>query len=72
MVEIFKTNVNSKRLANSTVKNLHACFPSYCFNFDLDDCDRILRVQSEQCPIEIRKIIRIVKEYSIEVSLFED
>ncbi|MDB5141041.1 MAG: hypothetical protein JWR12_2957 [Mucilaginibacter sp.] len=72
MVEIFKTNVNNRKLAGSVLKELHTCFPTCCFNFDLDDCDRILRVQSDGVSIEITKIIQIVKTHFIEVSLLED
>jgi hypothetical protein len=72
MVEIFKTNVTNKKLANGVLKTLHTCLPAYHFNFDLDDCDRILRVQSTGIPIEIMKIIQIVKDHSIEVYLFEE
>jgi hypothetical protein len=72
MVEIFKTNVKNKRLANSILKKLHARLPSCRFNFDLEDCDRILRAQSTGCPIEVMEIVQIVKENSIKVSLFEE
>jgi hypothetical protein len=47
--------------------------PAFYFNFDLEDCDRILRVQSNDTPVECtNKIMQIVKGYSIEISLFED
>ncbi len=72
MVEIFKTNVSSKRLASKVLSALNAYMPGYCFNFDLDDCDRILRVQSQGCPVEINTIMRIVSGHRIEISLFED
>ena len=72
MVEIFKTNVSSKRLANRLLKTLHRQMPACQFNFDLDDCDRILRAQSECLVHEIARIIQIAKELSIEISLLED
>ncbi len=71
MVEIFKTNVNTKRQANGILKVLHAHLPACHFNFDLDDCDRILRVQTSNCPVEIQTIIQIVNHYSIEISLIQ-
>ncbi|MCR8556638.1 methyltransferase type 11 [Mucilaginibacter sp. BJC16-A38] len=72
MVEIFKTNVKSKRLAGKVLKSLQSHLPAFQFNFDLDDCDRILRVQTSGCPVECVKIIHIVKGYEIDISLFED
>jgi hypothetical protein len=72
MVEIFKTNVTNKRVASSLLKSLHQQLPACRFNFDLDDCDRILRAESECLVAEITKIIQIVKEQNIEIRLFED
>ena len=72
MVEIFKTNVNNKRLANKVLNSLNQCLPGHCFNFDLDDCDRILRAQSGGCPVEIASIIQVVSGHLVEISLFEE
>ncbi len=72
MVEIFRTNVNNRRLADRVLKTLRANLPAYLFNFDLDDCDRILRAQSAGTPIETTKVIRIVEGHSVEISVFED
>ena len=72
MVEIFKTNVVSKRLANRVLNYLHANMPAYSFNFDLDDCDRILRAQYLANKFEAAKIIKIAEEHAIEISLFEE
>lgn len=72
MVEIFRTNVKSKRLAGKVLKVLQAHLPAFKFNFDLDDCDHILRVQSNGIPVECLKIMQIVKGQSIEISRFED
>ena len=72
MVEIFRTNVKSKRLAGKVLKSLHLYLPAFKFNFDLEDCDRILRAQSNGCPVECSRIMQIVKGHSIDISLFED
>jgi hypothetical protein len=72
MVEIFRTNVNNRKLADRVLKTLRANLPAYRFNFDLDDCDRILRAQSEGAPIETTSVISIVKNHCIEISVFED
>ncbi len=72
MVEIFKTNVKNKRVAKQLLKVLHSQLPACYFNFDLDDCDRILRAQSESYSIEINCIIETVSQHSIEICLLED
>ena len=46
-VEIFKTGVCRANEAESVVNVLLKCFPHYQINFDLDDCDKVLRVVSE-------------------------
>ena len=46
-VEVFKTNVSDARQARVLLLHLHQTFPTYKATFDLDDCDRILRVASE-------------------------
>ena len=72
MVEIFRTNVKNKRTAGKLLKALQTHLPTFRFNFDLEDCDRILRAQSNGCPVECTKIIQIVRGHSVEISLFED
>jgi hypothetical protein len=47
MIEVFKTNVRSRALAKSISKILTQKFPQYTVSFDLQDCDRILRIASE-------------------------
>lgn len=44
-------------------------FPKYRINFDLDDCDKILRVEGENiCP---EKIIAIVQNYGFRAEILE-
>lgn len=45
MVEIFKTNVEINTDANAIVSILQRQFPDCKINFDLEDCDRILRIE---------------------------
>ena len=58
MVEVFKNNVRSTRKAKLIIQKLAEEFPNHKINFDLSDCDRILRVQGND--ILERKIISIV------------
>jgi hypothetical protein len=72
MIEIFKTNISNKRLAGRVLKALHRQLPAYTFNFDLDDCDRILRVQTQAADIAVIDIINVVKSCRAEIQLFVD
>jgi hypothetical protein len=48
MVEVFKTNVQDRELAEHIASILRGKFAFARINFDLDDCDKILRVESKQ------------------------
>lgn len=59
MVEVFKTNVNTKKEAFRVLKILAEKFPHLKINFDLRDCDRILRIEGDE--ISPLKIIHILQ-----------
>ncbi len=58
MVEVFTTNVQEVSQANDLIILLLKIFPGYSINFDLGDCDRILRVESDK--IDSKEIIRLL------------
>ena len=60
MVEVFKTNVYEVEKSNLIFQKLHKYFPENKINFDLDDCDKILRVEGENILAE--KIIELLEE----------
>jgi len=60
MVEVFKTNVRQKRHARRLLNVLASQFPSFRVNFDLEDCDKILRIEGINIPQE--KIAKLVIE----------
>jgi hypothetical protein len=60
MIEIFKTNVDTVRQAETILALLHHHFPFAEVNFDLEDCDKILRVKGENfCSSCIVRILVI-------------
>jgi len=52
MVEVFKTNVRNTREAKRVIQKLAEEFPKHKINFDLSDCDRILRIQGNDISKE--------------------
>jgi hypothetical protein len=44
-IEVFKTNVANETEANELKRVLHLHFPGSRVNFDLHDCDRVLRIE---------------------------
>ncbi len=58
MIEVFKTNVADKEQAISVIHLLEKHFPGNRINFDLHDCDRILRIDgSDYRPDEIMTLL---------------
>jgi hypothetical protein len=45
-VEVFKTNVKDPVTASKILRCLHGRFAGCSANFDLEDCDRILRIEA--------------------------
>ena len=60
MIEVFKTNVEEACHAKNVVALLLQHFPGSKINFDLHDCDKILRVEGENFAAE--KVIGLVTE----------
>ena len=60
MVEVFKTNVQKKVQSKMLLSVLSEAFPSFKINFDLSDCDKVLRIEGDN--IEILPIMILVKE----------
>ena len=46
MVEVFKTDVREAEHAERLIDLLYKYFPARKINFDLEDCDKILRIDS--------------------------
>jgi hypothetical protein len=47
MIYVFKTSVNTKSKLELATAVLHELLPDASWNFDLEDCDNILRIDSE-------------------------
>ncbi|MFL5743408.1 MAG: hypothetical protein ACJ751_01995 [Niastella sp.] len=58
MIEVFKTNVQKFSEAQKLVALLRKHFPNSKINFDLDDCDKVLRVEGNNLRIE--KVMNLV------------
>ena len=69
MVEIFKTNVYDTLQAEEIISLLNRQFPSFMVNFDLHDCDKILRVKGDSIPVD--KIVNLVSATGIHCSVLE-
>lgn len=59
MVEVFKTNIQDSQIASRVIQELQKKFPEATINFDLNDCDNILRVEHHENIAE--KVIQVVE-----------
>lgn len=70
-IEIFKTDITDKRHAQVLVDEIQQAFPGYKANFDLWDCDNILRIKSTTIIIDPSALINFLENYGCEASLIE-
>ena len=71
MIQVFKTDVSEKKDAEQLLKMLLKVSPHYKINFDLDDCDKILRIESNE-NIDIENIICKIIEFGYHVEILPD
>lgn len=60
MIEVFKTNITKQKQSKTVIKRLHQKLPDLKINFDLEDCDNILRVENPSGKIDNKLIFELV------------
>ncbi|HEY0655396.1 MAG TPA: hypothetical protein VGD65_19815 [Chryseosolibacter sp.] len=72
MIEIFRTNVMEQKNADAILNKIHSAFPGFRANFDLMDCDRILRVCSHETLICTPTLIALVSDLGFKAEVLPD
>ncbi|EHQ30601.1 hypothetical protein [Mucilaginibacter paludis] len=72
MVEVFKTDVSERCHANMLIAQIHQIFTDYKANFDLEDCDRILRVKCANGTVHPPCLIELLKDFGFHAELLPD
>ena len=72
MIEVFKTDVDDREQALLLIEKIHEYFRHCHANFDLDDCDKILRVKGVTCETEVYGIIGLVKNFGYKAHILPD
>jgi hypothetical protein len=62
-IEVFKTDVHAEELANELKAMLQRHFPGSHVNFDLDDRDKVLRMEGMNFTAD--KVVLLVKEKGV-------
>ena len=71
MIEVFKTNVTTEIDALLIVQGIQRLLPGHVDNFDLEDCDHILRVQC-QGKLLAKAVIRTVHAAGFHAEILPD
>ena len=72
MVEVYRTNIRDERQADFLVKRLQEKYPTYKINFDLEDCDNILRVEGKELSAQTEHICGILEDFGFKANILED
>jgi hypothetical protein len=72
MIEVFKTNVTERDHANMLIGLIHKIFIDYKANFDLDDCDNILRVKSSEGKVQSSCLVDLLKHFGFHAEVLPD
>jgi hypothetical protein len=72
MIEVFKTDVSSRDNAQTLIERIHERFDHCEANFDLEDCDRILRVKGIRTATEVFIILNLVREMGCDAQILPD
>lgn len=72
MVEVYKTNILKKQHAKLIKKEINTLFPKYSINFDLEDCDRILRIDTFEEMLDPNSIINILYKNGFTIEILSD
>ena len=72
MVEVFKTSVQYRSQANILVEQIHKTFPTYIANFDLEDCDKILRVECLTGMIQSHLLMTLLEDFGYTAEFLPD
>ncbi|SHN11047.1 hypothetical protein [Chitinophaga sp. CF418] len=72
MVEVFKTNITNREHAHTFLTQMHRIYAGYKANFDLEDCDRILRVECMSGNVNPSVVINLLKKWGFEGEVLTD
>ena len=72
MVEVFKTNVKSHVQADMLIDQMRKAFIDYEVNFDLEDCDNILRVEHKGGLIDSALLVDFLQSFGCTAEVLPD
>jgi len=70
-VEVFKTNVLNKRAAKIILEEIGSHQPHYKCNFDLEDCDKVLRIENASGNVDAQLVFSILEKNNFQGAILE-
>jgi hypothetical protein len=71
-IEVFKTSVDIVSEADRITNMIVEAYPSYRVTFDLQDCDRVLRVENIYGPVERDAVHYLVTAVGYHCEVLQD
>lgn len=71
IIEVFRTSVSDRRDAEYLLDLIRTNFPGSAANFDLDDCDHVLRVLPGEA-VPPSRFVSLLNEYGFEAEELSD
>lgn len=72
MVEVFKTDVQDPEHASWLLDQIHRTFAGYTATFDLEDCDKILRVECPGGLVQAAGLIDLLQHVGYKAEVLPD
>lgn len=72
MVEVFRTNIDTEGKACFVLGLLETIYPNCMINFDLEDSDNILRMETKDCHIDSIPIIALITHHGYKIEVLPD
>lgn len=69
-IKVFKTNIDDERIAARILKNLSSILPYCHINFDLSDCDNVLRIVAAH-PRDVDTLVSYVKREGFLIAVLD-
>lgn len=72
MVEVFKTDVEKQSQANLLTAMISLAFAGYQATFDLEDCDKVLRISCPEDEISCTAVIKLLENFGYQAAILEE
>lgn len=66
-IGVYKTDVEDRAAAKSIVDTLQRQFRDYDVSFDFEDCDKVLRIESMNGPVDESALVLVFEHFGYNI-----